>query len=228
MAHIFPATASVVACVVLALPAFAAAQDNPGLSGVWSVTVISPEAQHPASLVVIEQDGQVTGVMGGPAGQVPVDGTRTAEAVSLRFSVDYEGAPLPITLTARPGADALSGEATFGTDAQGTWKASRVTPTGITGAWTFWAAHEGGPIPGALTLLEENGKVSGRLLVRSRGVDGVVSGTNGDGALALKVDATVDGSPVEIDMPGRVDGASALSGRFAVGDITGRWSATRP
>jgi hypothetical protein len=227
MAHIFRIAASVVVCAVLALPASARAQDTTALSGLWRVSVVSPEGQHPVSVAVVEQDGRLVGVLSGAAGQVPVEGTRTAEAVSLRFSVNYEGAPLPITLTAKPGGDSLSGAADFGGQAQGTWTASRVSPTGLNGAWTFSADAGDGPVPGALTLLEENGKVNGRLLVRSRGVDGVVTGTNGNGVLTLKVDATVDGSPVTIDLPGKVEGAT-LSGTFAVGDMTGRWSATRP
>jgi hypothetical protein len=228
MAHILRVAASVVACAVLALPASAGAQDTATVSGLWSGSVLSPEGQHPISVAVVEQDGRLVGVLSGAAGQVPLEGTRTGDSINLRFSVDYQGAPLPITLTAKPGADALSGTADFGGQAQGTWSASRVSPTGISGAWTFSADAGNGPIPGALTLLEEGGKVNGRLLVRSHGVDGVVTGTNGNGALTLKVDATVDGSPVTIDLPGKVDGATSLSGTFAVGDMTGRWSATRP
>lgn len=215
------------ACAVLTLPAPAAAQDNTALSGLWSGSVTSPEGQHPVSMVVVEQDGRLAGVLSGAAGQVPVEGTRTAEAVSLRFSVNYEGAPLPITLTAKPGGDSMSGAADFGGQAQGTWTASRTTPTGVNGAWTFSADDGNGPIPGALTLLEGNGKVSGRLLVRSRGVDCVISGTHVDGVLTLKADGTVDGSPVAIDLPGKVDGAT-ISGTFAVADLSGRWTATRP
>lgn len=218
--------ASVVACAVAALPASAGAQDSTALSGLWTVSVVSPQGQHPISMVVVEQDGRLAGVLSGAAGQVPVEGTRTAEAVSLRFSVNHEGAPLPITLTAKPGGDALSGAADFGGQAQGTWSASRATPTGVGGAWAFSADDGNGPIPGALTLLEEDGKVSGRLIVRSRGVDCAILGTNVDGVVTLKADGTVDGSPVAIDMPGKVDGAT-LSGTFAVADISGRWTATR-
>jgi hypothetical protein len=156
MAHILRIAASVVVCAVLALPASAGAQDTAALSGLWTVSVVSPEGQHPVAMAVAEQDGRLVGVLSGAAGQVPVEGTRTAEAVSLRFSVNYEGAPLPITLTAKPGGDSLSGAADFGGQAQGTWTASRVSPTGLNGAWTFSADAGDGPIPGALTLLEEN------------------------------------------------------------------------
>ena len=228
MAHFFRVAASVVACGVLALPASAGAQqDSSTLSGVWNVTVMSPEGQHPASLVVMEQDGRLAGLVSGGAGQAPVNGTRTADAVTLRFSVDYQGAPLPITLTAPASGDALSGVATFGDDAQGSWKATRLTPTGLSGAWNFSADPGDGPIPGSLTLLENDGTLSGRLVVRSHGVDGIVSGQNGGGTLTLKVDATIDGSPTTISLPGKVEG-EALSGTFSVGDLSGRWTATRP
>lgn len=214
------------ACLALGLPVSARAQDSASLTGLWSVVVISPEGQHPVSMAVVEQDGRLAGVLNSAAGQVPLEGTRTPEAITLRFSVSHEGAPLPITLTAAPGAHPLTGTANYGGQAEGTWTANRAAPTGANGAWTFSADAGDGPIPGALTLLEDGGKVTGRLLVPGRGVDCVMSGTNLDGTLTLKASGIVDGSPVVIEMPGKVDGA-AIAGTFTVADLSGRWTATR-
>ena len=214
-------------CGMLALPAAATAQNGAPLTGVWDVSVVSPEGETSATLAVSDDDGRLAGVLGRPGGNIAVEGARTADTVTLRFSVQYEGAPLPIVMTAPPGGDALAGMVDFARgQASGTWKASRATATGINGVWAFSADGGEGAIPGVLTLLERNGEVSGRLVVRSRGVDGVVKGTRAESALKLSVDATADGSPVTIDMPGNVDG-EALSGTFSVADISGRWSATR-
>lgn len=214
-------------CGVLALSTTATAQNGAPLTGVWDVSVVSPEGETSGRLAVSDDDGRLAGVLGGPGGNIPVEGSRTGDTVTLRFSVQHEGAPLAIVMTAPPGGDALAGTVDFASgQASGTWKASRATPTGINGVWAFSADGGEGAIPGVLTLLERNGEVSGRLVVRSRGVDGVVKGTVADSALKLKVDATADGSPVTIDMPGKVDG-EALSGTFSVADLSGRWSAKR-
>ncbi len=214
-------------CGALALPHAATAQNGAPMTGVWAVSVVSPEGETSATLAVADHDGRLAGVIGGPRGLIPVEGLRTADTVTLRFSILYEGAPLPIVMTAPPGGDALAGTVDFASgEATGTWKASRATPTGINGVWTFTADGGEGAVPGVLTLLEQNGEVSGRLVVRSRGVEGVVKGTLAESALKLTVDAIADGSPITIDMPGQVDGA-ALSGTFSVADLSGRWSATR-
>lgn len=215
---------------VLSMPALAQAQPAPtagNLAGVWTVAVTSPQGETPVTLALTDDNGRLAGVLSSPRGNVPVEGTRTADAVTLRFSVNHEGAPLPVALTAPAGADALSGTADFGGQASGTWKASRTTPKGVEGVWLFTAVHnDGTESKGTLTLLESNGSVNGRLIIRERNVDGVARGALKDGALALTVDATVDGSPITIDLPGEV-AAEKLSGTFAVADISGRWSATR-
>lgn len=221
----FPAAALATACLLV--PSLAAAQPNGTVAGLWNVVVVSPEGEATASLAIAEDGGRVAGLLSGARGQVPVEGTSTSDALTLRFSVMYEGMPLPITLTAAPTGDTLSGQADYAGQATGTWKATRATANGVNGVWSFSADAGDGAIPGALVLLDENGTVYGRLVVRSRGVDGRVTGTQQNGALALKAEATVDGSPVTIDMPGKVDGAG-LSGTFSVGDIFGRWSAARP
>lgn len=214
-------------CGVLSVPAAATAQNGTPLTGVWDVSIVSPEGATSSTLAVADDGQRLAGVLGSPRGNIPVEGSRTADTVTLRFSVQYEGAPVPIVMTAPLGGDALAGTVDFASgQASGTWKASRAIASGINGVWAFTADGGEGAIPGVLTLLERNGEVSGRLVVRSRGVNGVVKGTRAESALRLTVDATADGSPVTIDMPGKVDG-EALSGTFSVADLSGRWSATR-
>lgn len=220
--------ASFVMCV-LAAPAGATAQEAGSLTGQWKVSVTSPEGVTPATLALSDDGGRLAGVLSSTRGQVPVEGSRTPDAVTVRFTISYEGAPLPIVLTAKPdGADALKGAADFGGQAAGSWSATRVPPTGISGAWAFSAdVGNGTPTPGQLTLVEDKGAVSGYLLVRSRGVRGVVKGTQKDGELKLTVDGSSSNGPITIDMTGKATGES-LTGTFSVADITGRWTATRP
>lgn len=222
-----------VAAAALALLAFAPAAraQAPGtLTGLWNVSVMSPEGVAAAALALADDGGQLAGILSSPRGKVPVEGARTGDTVTLRFSVNYEGAPLPVVLTAPAAAgDAIEGAADFGGgQAAGTWKAAKADPSGINGVWSFSADDGSGtPTKGHLALIEDAGTVSGRLLIRSRGVAGVVKGTHQDGQLQLTVDATADGAPIAITMPGKVDGGS-LSGTFSVADISGRWTAERP
>ena len=214
-----------VAGALLVAPPPALAQ-NGSVAGVWAITVTSPEGPASARLALADENGRLSGLIAGDRGSYPVHGTRAEDTLTLNFTIRYDGAPLPITLTAKPAADSLTGDVNFGGQDTGTWKAQRTAGGGVDGAWTFSATDAGGtPRTGVLTLLDSNGTVNGRLVVRSHGVDGAVKGTRVDNALKLTVDAHVDGSPVTIDLPGSVDGKS-LKGTFSVADLSGTWTAS--
>jgi hypothetical protein len=211
---------------MLALPLLAAAQGNAGASGVWTLSVTSSAGTETAQAVVAEDNGRLTGIIASSRGQYPVEGTLTADSVTLRFTIRYEGSPLPITLTATPDAGQVSGRADFGGQESGTWTARRASSNGVDGAWAFRAVDgSGSSSAGVMTLLERDGAVSGRLTIRSRGIDGTVKGTRAGNTLKLVLEAMVDGSPVTVDLPGERAGA-ALKGTFSVADISGSWTAT--
>lgn len=198
------------------------------VAGMWSLSLTTPQGEVPMTMVVSDNAGKLAGVISGTRGQMAVNGASAAEGVTLKFSVPYQGAPMPITLTGKPAADALSGDADFGGQATGTWKASRLSPEGVTGVWKFTSTGgDGSHNPGVLTLLEKAGVVSGRLVMNQPNLDGVIKGNKTDAKLALTMDATVDGSPMSITMPGRVDGPASLAGTYSVADVSGSWTATR-
>ena len=220
------ASALAAACLALAVDAYA--QTASSAAGVWNVTVQSPQGPASATAVLADENGRLTGMLSGDRGQYPVEGTRTPDNITLRFTIRHDGSPLPITLTAKPGAEALDGAVDFGGQESGTWTAKRAPSGDVTGAWVFSAKDTSGtPRTGVLTLLDQNGAVTGRLVIRSRGVDGVVKGTRADGTLELVTDAQVDGSSMSISMPGTV-GADGLNGTFSVEDVSGTWTAVRP
>ena len=218
---------TLLAAALLATPIAAVAQEDVRLTGTWSVAVTSPDGVFPAALALTEEGDRLTGIVVGERGPAPVEGTRAADGVTLRFSITYEGAPLHIVMSAPAARDELSGRVDFGGVAEGTWTARRDAPAGVSGAWAFTADDGGMPVPAQLMLVEDGGRVNGRLLARSHGIDGLVRGTVTDGVLQLAVDATVNGSPLVIDLPGRLTGET-LAGTYAAGDRAGRWTAVRP
>lgn len=213
------------ACVLLS-PAVAAAQEDVRLTGSWSVEITSPEGLHPAVLALSDEGGRLSGVVVGAAGPAAVDGTRGPEGVTLRFTIAYEGAPMRIVMRAPAVGPELAGSVDFGGLADGTWSARPRTASGVSGAWTLTADDRGAPVSAQMLLVEDAGRVSGRLLARSHGIDGLVKGTLADDVLQLSVDAEVDGAPMVIDLPGRLSGES-LAGTFAAGNRSGRWTAVR-
>jgi hypothetical protein len=216
----------VAVAVALMVAAPAAFAQSGSVAGVWTLTVNSPEGAASARLAVADESGRLSGLISGERGSYPVQGTRAEDKVTLNFTIRYDGAPLPITLTAKPAADTLEGAVDFGGQETGTWKATRTDAGAADGAWTFTASDSSGSSStGVLTLLDANGTVNGRLVIRSRGVDGAVKGIRTADALKLTVEATVDGSPITIDLPGSVDG-KALKGTFSVADLSGTWTAS--
>lgn len=211
----------------LLMPMAAEARQDAGLTGFWDAAVTSPEGVAPARLALVDDGTRVSGVVVGERGALPVEGTRTPDGVSLRFTITYEGAPMLIVMKAPGAGDALEGGVDFGGLAEGTWTATRTASSGVNGAWALSADEGGTPVRGQLLLVEADGQVSGRLLARSRGIDGMVRGSVADGVLKLTVDATADGGPIVIDLPGRLTG-DTLAGTYAVNDLSGRWTAARP
>src|SRR5437868_6366434 len=86
------------ALAVCAAPAFA--QTN--VTGDWDVTINSPQGAN-TSRVTLKQDGtKVSGIFKSPAGELPFDGgTVTGNELKFEFTVNFQGNPLPITLTGK-------------------------------------------------------------------------------------------------------------------------------
>lgn len=113
-----------VAIPLVLLPAKGTAQTS--LDGTWNMTLNSPEGVFEFP-VAISQDGNDLNVQAppGPEPQLTFAGTVNDSSVQFDFETDYQGAPLPITLTGNVAGGHMDGVADFGGLAQGTWSAEK-------------------------------------------------------------------------------------------------------
>jgi hypothetical protein len=135
-----------------ASPAFAQAT----VAGNWDLTIVSPQGPN-TQKVSFKQDGEkVMGMFKSPAGELPLEGTLIGNDVKLAFSINFQGQPLPITLTGKLEGETMAGKADFGGFAEGDFSAKRSTEAATPAAAPTlgipppsdrrprqWAAHRG-------------------------------------------------------------------------------------
>jgi hypothetical protein len=236
------------AIVVGAVPAFA----QTDVSGEWEVTINSPQGAN-TSRVTLKQDGEkVSGLFKSPAGELPFEGgTLTGNELKFVFTVNFQGNPLPITLTGKVDGGAITGKADFGGFAEGDWSGKKVdgataaaaapaaaAPTdptapaatkaagsGVSGKWDLIIKTQMGDLPAAAEFVDAGGKITGTLT----GPQGPISiaGTFDGNVLKLEFTAPTPNGDIPITMTGDVSG-DEIAGKADFGGMgAGEWSAKR-
>ena len=229
--------------VLLAAPAFA--QVN--VAGDWEVTINSPQGASTAT-ATLKQDGEkVSGVLKNPMGELPFEGgTLTGDELKFVFTVNFQGTPLPITLTGKVNGAAIDGKADFGGMAEGEWTAKRMDAsaapapaaaapstsaaagaTGITGKWDVTFKTPQGDFPATVTITSDAGKLSGT--VSSQMGDAPITGTLDGSSVKLSLIANnPQGGTMNVSMTGEMQGDAIVNG---MADVSGMgqmdWSARR-
>jgi hypothetical protein len=221
--------------LLVAGPLFA--QTN--VAGDWEVTINSPQGSNTA-IASLKQDGdKVSGVLKNQMGELPFEGaTITGDELKFTFTVNFQGTPLPITLTGKVKGTTIDGKADFGGMAEGDWTAKRVEATtakavapaatgggGIAGTWDVTFKTPQGDFPAVATFAVDGGKLSGTLgsQLGETPVSGTLDGTKVQ--ITLVVDSP-QGS-MNVSMTGEMQG-DAING---MADVAGmgqmEWSAKR-
>lgn len=233
----------VVAALVLgAAPAFA---QTPNVAGEWEVTINSPQGASTAH-VVLKQDGdKVSGMFKSPQGELPFEGgTLTGDELKFVFTVNFQGNPLPITLTGKIAGSAIAGKADFGGFAEGDWSGKRVegatagaaapaasaapaaaASAGISGKWDLVIKTQMGDLPAAAEFVDAGGKITGTLTGPQGPI--AIAGTFDGNVLKLEFTAPTPNGDIPITMTGDVSGDS-ISGKADFGGMgNGEWTAKR-
>ena len=111
--------------LLVSVPADVAAQD---LSGMWIITIQSPEGDQPLPVTIV-QDGEDLKATGEIPELGPVEIVGTIQASQIRMEWDFfiEGMELNIVFTGALAEDGtLAGSADFGGFGEGAWTAKRV------------------------------------------------------------------------------------------------------
>lgn len=235
------------AFVLSTAPAFA--QTN--VAGEWEVTINSPQGSSTAH-VVLKQDGdKVSGMFKSPQGELPFEGgTLTGNDLKFEFTVNFQGNPLPITLTGKVDGAAIVGKADFGGFAEGDWSGKRVDATtaaadapvataaaatpaatsanaasGLSGKWDLVIKTQMGDVPAAAEFVDAGGKITGTLTGPQGPI--TIAGTFDGNVLKLEFTAPTPNGDIPIKMTGDVSG-DAIAGKADFGGMgEGEWSAKR-
>ncbi len=214
---------------VLASAATGAAQapSNQDLVGAWNVTLTSPQGTHPSVFTIKDEAGQLAGSVALGPQTAPVAVKTSDSGVTLSFTVDYQGQPLPVVLSGKLADGALKGTVDYGSGAAagdfegrraGAATGAAAATTTLTGTWTISSSGGSG---WAMTLTQDGSAVTGTLTNAEGGVSLPLKGTLTSGALDLAVTGEASGT-----VRGTLDG-NALKGTYDIDGNTGAWTATR-
>jgi len=215
------------------------------VAGDWEVTINSPQGSSSA-IASLKQDGdKVSGVLKNPMGELPFEGvTVTGDELKFMFTVNFQGTPIPITLTGKIKGSTIDGKADFGGMAEGDWSAKRVDATmakaatpagpaaaapastgGVTGKWDVVFRTPQGDFPATATLTADGTKLSGTFgsQLGETAVTGSLDGTK----ISLTMTVNSPQGDLMVSMTGEVagDSISGMADVSAMGQM--EWSAKR-
>jgi hypothetical protein len=235
-------------CVGVAATAIA----QTDITGDWDLTINSPQGAR-TTLVSLKQDGdKVTGMFKSQAGELPVEGTIAGAELKLAFTINFQGQPLPITMSGTVDGASMGGKADFGGFAEGDFSAKRAGTTaapitaitatpntestaapaasaatgGVAGTWDVVLKTQGGEFPVTATLTDEAGKISGTMAshLGELSLEGTMEGKT----LKLSMVAKTPQGDIPVSLTGDVDGDSIVNGRAEFGGMgQGEWTARR-
>jgi hypothetical protein len=237
--------------LVLALPLTAGAQAT--ISGLWEVTIDSPQGAMTID-ADMKQDGEaLTGMITSPMGNVEIKGTFKNDELSFSYSVPLQGQNLDITMTGKLAGDTIDGLVAIAGLGEVPWKAKRKpagaaaaattaapapaaataapaaaasaeTGEGITGKWDILMDTPAGQMPFTATFTQAGDKVTG--MISSPQGEIPIAGTATGNAVKLDMAVQTPQGELAITMTGDV-GPSGITGKAStpMGDMT--WSASR-
>ena len=210
-------------CSALAVAVPALAQDA---TGRWDLTVIRPDGQNQAVLVLKKDGEKLTGSIARPQGEsIPVTGSQKGPEVVLAFVVPNQNGNINVTLRGRQDGDAMKGTADLGDRGQAEWNAARAASTSpstassavdLTGTWALQVQTDAGSGTPTVTFKQEGQKLTGRY----NGMFGESSltGEVKDKAFSFNATVNAEGNTVTITYAGTVE-QDTLSGRVKFGDF---------
>ena len=229
----------------LALFVAAPARAQTSVAGDWEVTIVSPQGASTAQATLKQDGDKVSGVLKNPMGELPFEnGTLTGDELKFLFTVDFQGTPIPITLTGKVRGDTIEGKADFGGMAEGDWSAKRAGATtaaaaaapaaapsaessrGISGKWDVTFMTPQGEFPATATLANDGGKLTGTFASQLGEV--AVTGTIDGSTVKISLVAESPQGTMNVSMSGELAGDAIVKGQA---DVSGmgqmEWSAKR-
>ena len=97
----------------------------PSIAGEWDATMNTPGGARTFKIVFQVSGEVVTGTVKRTAGDVALTGTIKGNELKFSYTIDYNGTPLIISMTALVDGDTMKGTVDFGGAAQDDFSAKR-------------------------------------------------------------------------------------------------------
>ena len=96
------------------------------LNGKWDIKLVIPGmGEMPATAVLKQDGGKLTGTLSGPAGELAIAGSVDGTVVKIDFEAETPQGKLPITMTGAIGATSVVGKASIAGMGEADWTATR-------------------------------------------------------------------------------------------------------
>jgi hypothetical protein len=221
------------------------------VAGDWEVTINSPQGSSTA-IASLKQDGdKVSGVLKNQMGELPFEGVSvTGDELKFTFTVNFQGTPLPITLTGKVKGSTIDGKADFAGMAEGDWTAKRVdattakttmppaaatapaaaasaggATTGASGKWDVTFKTPQGDFPATATLTATGSKLSGTF--GSQMGETPVTGTLDGANVTLTMTVESPQGSMTVSLTGQLQGDNMTGMADVAGMGQMEWSAKR-
>ncbi len=99
------------------------------IAGEWDASINTPGGARSFTIVFQVNGDTLTGTVKREAGDVPLAGTIKGSAVRFSYTVNYNGNPLELTITATVTGDAMKGTVDFAGAAEDEFWAKRAAAT---------------------------------------------------------------------------------------------------
>ena len=108
--------------VVFAMPALA---QDAKVDGAWTMTLETPQGTSTPTLTLKQDEQKLTGSYAGRMGEVPVEGTIKASAISFSVKINAQGQEFVLAFTGTVDKDDMKGTVDFGGMGSANWTAVR-------------------------------------------------------------------------------------------------------
>ena len=225
--------------VALFVVAFASVASAQSLAGEWDLTINTPDGPKPSKFVVKQEGSALSGALKSDQGELATKVALTGDNVKINFSIKFNDADLPITLSGKLVGDMMKGEADFGGLAQGDWSAKRAAGASATAApssatastagakWNLTYSSPVGEFPIDLTVTQSGETLSGMAKMGGPTPQEVpVTGTLKGDAVEFKIVIKYEGNDLPIVSKGKITGSEVKGsvdyGGMAEGEFKGK------
>ena len=226
---------------VLILSATVVVAQSPDVNGTWDATLTSPQGTFNVKMA-LKQDGEkITGAVKGQNGELPLQGTLKGKDVTIKYTVNFQGNDLPITITATADATSLKGTADYGGFAQGDFTAKKAgdgaaaapaktesagSSANVSGAWAFTVESANGSGSPTFNFKQEGEKLTGQY--KGAFGEAPVAGTFKDNKIEFTLKVEAQGQALNIKYAGTLEKDGTMKGTAELGELgSATWTAKR-